>query len=72
MTTRTTTQVKLNLQIESLNEPFQDGNHTAELSRLLQQMAKGIESGAEGRFHLYDTNGNCVGSAFLEVWGDEE
>lgn len=70
MTTRTTTQVKLNLKIESLNEAFQDGNHTSELARILKLMAKGIENGAEGRFNLYDTNGNCVGSAFLEVWED--
>jgi hypothetical protein len=70
MTTRTTTSVKFDLKLESLNEAFQDGNHTFELSRILQLVAKGIENGAEGRFHLYDTNGNCVGSAFLEVWED--
>ena len=70
MTTRTTTLVKFDLKLESLNEAFQDGNHTAELVRILQLVAKGIENGDEGRFHLYDTNGNCVGSAFLEVWED--
>lgn len=64
----TTTQVKLNLKLESLNEAFQDGNHTTEIARLLRLTADGIESGSEGRFHLYDVNGNCVGSAFLEVW----
>lgn len=70
MTTRTTTSVKFDLKLESLNEAFQDGSHAFELSRILQLVAKGIENGAEGRFHLYDTNGNCVGSAFLEVWED--
>lgn len=63
-----TTSVKFNLKLESLNDAFQNGNHAHEIARLLKGVVEAVEKGAEGRFHLYDTNGNCVGSAFLEVW----
>ena len=66
------TDIKLNLKLESGNEAFQDGNHRAEIGRLLRLLADGIENGSEGRFHLYDIYGNCVGAAMLEVWGDDE
>lgn len=63
-----TTQVTLNLKLDSLNEAFQNGHHTRELQRILRLLADAVASGQEGRFHLYDANGNCVGAAMLEVW----
>lgn len=63
-----TTKITLNLKMESLNSAFQDGNHSTEIARILRLMADGVANGAEGRFHLYDVNGNGVGSAMLEVW----
>lgn len=64
------TKITFNLQMESLNDAFQDGNHSTEIARILRLMADGVANGAEGRFHLYDINGNRVGSAMLEVWED--
>jgi hypothetical protein len=66
------TIVKLNQKIESLKSGFQDGNHREELKRLLGSIGEAIRNGREGRFHIYDINGNCVGAAFLDVWSDTE
>ena len=68
MTTTTATQIKLTVKMDSLNAAFQDGNHKTEIARILRKLADAVEIGAEGRFNLYDVNGNGIGGAFLEVW----
>lgn len=39
--------------------------------QILRKLADRIESGVEGYFTLFDTNGNHVGSAFFETWEND-
>ena len=62
---------RMDLTINSDNAAF-DGNAGAEVARILRALADAIEDGGEGHFRLYDVNGNGAGSAFLEIWTEEE
>ena len=61
----------LSLRIVGGNAAFQENPH-AEYARILRHLADAVEAGREGRFYLYDLNGNPVGRACLEIWPDEE
>lgn len=48
------------------------GNADVNVPNILRKLADQIESGREGYFTLFDTNGNGVGSAFFEIWENDE
>ena len=66
------TRVDLSVTLSSANDAFQEGRAHAEVALILRALAEDIERGAEGYTTLYDTNGNRIGRALLEIWGDEE
>jgi len=47
------------------------GNADVNVPQILRKLADRIESGVEGYFTLFDTNGNHVGSAFFETWEND-
>lgn len=60
--------MKFTLEVDCDNAAFDDGNHGAEVARILRQVAEHVEHTASGvRFDvpLFDINGNQVGSAAL-------
>ena len=62
---------RLDLKLASASAAFTD-EPGREVARILRDLARRIEDGAEGQFSLRDLNGNACGSAFLEVWTDAE
>lgn len=48
------------------------GNADVNVPQILRKLADQIESGVEGYFTLFDTNGSHVGSAFYEIWETED
>lgn len=63
-----TTQTTFSIQIRTANDAFQYDGHKRELDRILGILSEEIKYGQEGEFTLYDSNGNRIGTAFLEVW----
>ena len=66
------TRVDLSVNITSGNDAFQEGRAPAEVARILRALAEAIERGAEGYTTLHDINGNRIGRAMLEIWGDDD
>ena len=66
------TEVGLSVHITSSNDAFQEGRAPAEVARILRALAEAIERGAEGYTNLHDINGNRIGRALLEIWGDDD
>lgn len=63
--------IDLTMTINSDNAAFSE-NAGAEVARIMRALADRIDAGVEGHFNLYDINGNAVGAAVLEVWGEDE
>lgn len=64
----------LRIRIDGGNAAF-DEYPQAEYARILRKLATEIEDTAieadgEARFYLYDINGNKVGRAYLNTWGE--
>lgn len=56
---------KFILEIETDNDTFADGNLEEEVARILRKAAAAVEDGIAW-CHLYDINGNRVGSYSID------
>ncbi len=63
--------ISFELNLNSSNEAFTDAPER-ELADILDELSQSVRRGRAGKFIMRDSNGNAVGTAFLEISDDSE